>query len=182
METTEKIVEAYVRYVKGWATIPNLRCANQKEIDLFAINPVTDERWHIETSVSISSGFSKLTDDPYEAGEHKHRVKAAGARRKLGFFMAEKFLPDAVAAKLTEYGCQTAGIRRAIVTWDCKDGVVEAAKKLGVEVWLLPDLMAAIAGLGRQSKAYLSDDTLRTLTLFGMAMEAQTKGRHEVNS
>ena len=24
METTEKIVEAYVRYVKGWATIPVL--------------------------------------------------------------------------------------------------------------------------------------------------------------
>jgi len=37
METTEKIVEAYLRYVKGWATIPNLRCAGQKEIDLFAI-------------------------------------------------------------------------------------------------------------------------------------------------
>lgn len=53
METTERIVEAYVRYVKGWATIPNLRCEGQKEIDLFAIDPVTDERWHIETSVSI---------------------------------------------------------------------------------------------------------------------------------
>lgn len=175
METTEKIVEAYVRYVKGWATIPNLRCATQKEIDLFAINPVTDERWHIETSVSISSGFSKLTNDPYEAGEHKHRVKAAGARRKLGYFISEKFLPDAVSAKLTEYGCQDAGIRRAIVTWDCKDGVVEAANELGVEVWLLPDLMEEIAALGKNTKAYLSDDTLRTLTLFEMAMNARRK-------
>ena len=101
METTEKIVEAYVRYVKGWATIPNLRCAGQKEIDLFAIDPVTDERWHIETSVSISSGFSKLTNDPYELDEHKHRVKGPAARRKLGFFIAEKFLPAAVNTKLT---------------------------------------------------------------------------------
>jgi len=27
METTEKIVEAYVCYVRGRATIPDLRCA-----------------------------------------------------------------------------------------------------------------------------------------------------------
>jgi hypothetical protein len=26
METTAKIVEAYVRYMKRWATIPNIRC------------------------------------------------------------------------------------------------------------------------------------------------------------
>ena len=26
METTEKIVEAYVRYMKRWVTIPNIRC------------------------------------------------------------------------------------------------------------------------------------------------------------
>ena len=179
METTEKIVEAYVRYVKGWATIPNLRCATQKEIDLFAIDPATNERWHIETSVSISGGFSKLTNDPYEPGEHKHRVKAAGARRKLGFFMAEKFLPAAVASKLSDYGCKDSGVRRAIVTWDCKPGVVEAAMELNIEVWLLPDLMQEIANLGEGSKAYLGDDTLRTLTLFGMAMRAQSKKAHQ---
>jgi hypothetical protein len=179
METTEKIVEAYVRYVKGWATIPNLRCTAQKEIDLFAINPVTDERWHIETSVSISSGFSKLSGDPYEPGEHKHRVKAAGARRKLGFFMAEKFLPEAVNAKLAEYGCAKGGVRRAIVTWDCKDGVADAASELGVEVWLLPQLMREIVELGQGSKAYLGDDTLRPLTLFGKAMRANARPSRE---
>src|SRR5687767_1254233 len=157
METTEKIVEAYVRYVKGWATIPNLRCAGQKEIDLFAIDPRTDERWHIETSVSISSGFSKLNNDPYVTGEHKVRVKSAGARRKLGFFLAEKFLSPAVTAKLAEYGCNEAGIRRAIVTWDCKAGVVEAAKAEGIEVWLLPDLMRAVADEGRKGNAYFGD-------------------------
>jgi len=170
VETTEKIVEAYVRYVKGWATIPNLRCAGQKEIDLFAIDPATDERWHIETSVSISGGFSKLTNDPYEPGEHKVRVKAAGARRKLGFFMAEKFLPEAVAVRLGAYGCKEGCVRRAIVTWDCKPGVVEAARDLGVEVWLLPDLMRKIAEEGRKGNIYFGDDTLRTLTLFAKGL------------
>jgi hypothetical protein len=174
METTEKIVEAYVRYVKGWATIPNLRCAGQKEIDLFAIDPVTDERWHIETSVSISS-FSKLTNDPFEPGEHKERVKGSIARRKLGFFMAEKFMPPHVSAKLTEYGCKEGGIRRAIVTWDCKPGVVEAASQLGVEVWQLPALMQEIAEEARKGNTYFGDDTLRTLTLFAKGIDAQKK-------
>ena len=60
METTERIVEAYVRYIKHWATIPNIKCKGQREIDLFAIDPITNRRYHIETSVSISGGISPL--------------------------------------------------------------------------------------------------------------------------
>lgn len=37
METTEKIVEAYVRYVKGWATIPNLRRAGPGQFSIRGI-------------------------------------------------------------------------------------------------------------------------------------------------
>jgi hypothetical protein len=33
METTEKIVEAYVRYVKNWFTIPNIKRKEQLEIE-----------------------------------------------------------------------------------------------------------------------------------------------------
>lgn len=175
METTEKIVEAYVRYIKGWATIPNLKCASQKEIDLFAIDPVTDERWHIETSVSISSGFSALTNDPYEPGEHKVRVKQAGARRKLGFFLAEKFEPAAVTEKLCGFGCKEGAIRRAIVTWDWKQGVEEAASEKGIELWSLPRLMGEIAALGREGRGYFGDDTLRTITLFVKGTDAERK-------
>ena len=46
METTEKIVEAYVRYVKRWATIPNIRCDGQYEIDLLAS---IQGRWRVTT-------------------------------------------------------------------------------------------------------------------------------------
>jgi hypothetical protein len=41
METTEKIIESYVRYVRRWATIPNVKCDGQYEIDLLAIDPRT---------------------------------------------------------------------------------------------------------------------------------------------
>ncbi|MDR7584895.1 MAG: hypothetical protein QN158_04805 [Armatimonadota bacterium] len=54
METTEKIVEAYVRYVKGWLTIPNIKCEGQLEIDLLAVDvsdPARIDRYHIESGV-----------------------------------------------------------------------------------------------------------------------------------
>jgi hypothetical protein len=175
VETTERIVEAYVRYVRGWATIPNLRCDGQKEIDLFAIDPVTDERWHIETSVSISSGFSALTNEPFEPGEHKERVKAASARRKLGFFLAEKFQPVAVEQRLSCLGCAPGKLRRAIVTWDWKAGVREAAAAANVELWSLPALMNEIAKKAREGRAYFADDILRTIDLYARGMESEAK-------
>jgi hypothetical protein len=33
METTEKIVEACVRCVNNWITIPNIKCEKQREIE-----------------------------------------------------------------------------------------------------------------------------------------------------
>jgi hypothetical protein len=161
--------------VKGWATIPNLKCEGQKEIDLFAIDPVTDERWHIETSVSISSGFSALTNGPFEPGEHKHRVKAATARRKLGFFIQEKFLPAAVEQRLARLGCASGKVRRAIVTWDWKEGVEEAALAEGIELWSLPALMHEIAQKTREGRVYLADDILRTIDLFARGLSAHRK-------
>jgi len=55
METTEKIIECYVRYVLRWATIPNIKCDGQYEIDLIAIDPLNCEKYHIE---SIESNHS----------------------------------------------------------------------------------------------------------------------------
>lgn len=83
METTEKIVEAYVRYVKRWATIPNIRCDGQFGIDLLAIDPVTLARYHIETSVSGSQVFSKLTAkqfDPALLYQRRERMTRGGSR------------------------------------------------------------------------------------------------------
>ena len=51
MESTEKIVESYVRYLEHCATIPNIRCDRQHEIDLLPMEPVILARYHTETSV-----------------------------------------------------------------------------------------------------------------------------------
>jgi len=172
METTEKIVEAYVRYVKRWATIPNIGCGGQKEIDLLAIDPVTNERYHIETSVSISSGFSKLTTKAFTTGDHKDRVKAATARRTLGFFIEEKFEPHSVANALLELGCDPPNVHRIIVTWDATPEAEQEATSRGISVWKFPELMGQIADEAAKGSAYFSDDTLRTLMLFARGLKA----------
>jgi hypothetical protein len=83
METTEKIVETYVRYVLTWATIPNIRCKGQLEIDLLAIDPVKLDRYHIETSVSSSNAFSRLTAGVFDPQRLKERTQKPKMRRTL---------------------------------------------------------------------------------------------------
>ena len=53
METTEKIVEAYVRYINGWFTIPNIKCQGQFEIDLLAVDAAKDGRIFAITSRAV---------------------------------------------------------------------------------------------------------------------------------
>jgi hypothetical protein len=182
METTEKIVEAYVRYVKRWATIPNLRCGPLKELDLFAIDPCTDARYHIETSVSISGAYSKLTAKELAPDEHKDRVKQAGARRKLSYFLEHKFSPEPVRAELASLGCDPNKVNRVIVTWDATPEALAAAEAAGVMVWLFPDMLEKIERIAGREKTYFGDDTLRTLTLAAKAAELRARRKGDPGS
>ncbi|MGA2068735.1 MAG: hypothetical protein ABSG86_27450 [Thermoguttaceae bacterium] len=107
METTEKIVESYCRYVKQWFTIPNIRCAGQYEIDLLAVDttsPRQFRRYHIECGVSISGSYSKLTAKPFSTEQLRIRVQQAGQRRTVGYFIEHKFEQPMVLEELKKYG------------------------------------------------------------------------------
>jgi hypothetical protein len=62
-----------------------IKCDGQYEIDLLAIDPVTLKKYHIESSVSASKGFSRLTAKAFNPDDLKIRVKVASARRTLGY-------------------------------------------------------------------------------------------------
>lgn len=171
METTEKIVEAYVRYVKGWATIPNVRCDGQFEIDLIAIDPVNFERYHIETTVSGSQSYSKLTAKEFSPEKHNQRVQKARQRRTVGFFVERKFGQPQVATKLREYGFTDDNSYKVVVTWDWTPEAEETATAAGIELWSFQSIMAEIANSIRHQRAYFTDDTLRTINLFVRAMK-----------
>lgn len=171
MDTAERIVEAYVRYVKGCATIPNIGCPGQGEIDLLAINPKTMERFHIETSVSISGGFSKLTGKPFDEVLVKDRVKAPEQRRTVGFFVCRKFANPGVLGVLADHGFLPGEYRRVIVTWGATTEAREQAKNQDVDLWDFPDLIRGIATHISDRSCHFGDDTLRTLHLYTLAIK-----------
>ena len=166
METTERIVEAYVRYVKGWATIPNIRCAGQNEIDLVAIDPVSLARYHIEVSISISQGFRKLTAKPFDPEKVKQRVHQASQRRTVGFFAERKFNAPTVVERLEGMGFKKGEYTRVIVTWGWTSEAAKQAEVVGIELWDFRSVIREMAQTIKGSRAYFSDDTLRTLNLF----------------
>jgi len=171
METTEKIVEAYVRYVKGCATIPNIKCKGQFEIDLLAINPANLDRYHIESGVSISGSYSKLTAKEYSEKDLKNRIKAAGQRRTIGYFAQRKFSAEPIAEKLKEYGFTTGKYSKVIVTWGWEDDVPIVAEELKIELWNFKEIIKEIADTFHKERTYFTDDTLRTLQLFSRAVK-----------
>jgi hypothetical protein len=168
METTEKIVEAYVRYVKRWATIPNVRCGGQFEIDLLAINPKTCERYHIETSISVSPGFSKLTGIDFDRAGHKPTM-----RRTVGYFINQKFKPPAVIQKLSEYGFVDKNYTKVIATWDATEEAKAAAVGADIELWNFREMMQDIARSIKGEPSYFTDDTLRTIGLYARALDGR---------
>lgn len=172
METTEKIVEAYVRYIRGWFTIPNIKCGGQLEIDLLATDASRQRsvrRYHIESGVSISSGFSRLTSKPFSPEDLKVRVKQASQRRTLGYFTQRKFSEPAVLDALRTYGFVPGNYSKVIVSWGWEEGVAEAAKAQAVQLWDFPELLREIAQVAGNLKTYFTDDTLRTLQLMAKA-------------
>jgi len=175
METTEKIVEAYVRYVKGWATIPNIKCPGQYEIDLLAIDPVNMDRFHIESGVSISGSYSKLTIKPYHEKDLKTRVKAAGQRRTLGYFTERKFASKSVLETLKKYGFQKGNYSKVIVSWDWEEEVEGEAKRRRIQLWDFRKILQEIAQSFQKKRVYFTDDTLRTLQLFSRTVEEKSK-------
>ncbi len=166
METTEKVVEAYARYVKGWATIPNIRCEGQYEIDLLAINPVNLDRYHIETSVSGSQAYSKLTSKDFDATLLKQRVTKAKMRRTLGYFIEQKFGKPQIVAKLRDYGFESNNHTKVVVTWDWTPEAMAAAKEQGILLWSFQTIMHEIEDSLKNKRNYFGDDTLRTINLF----------------
>jgi len=166
METTEKIVEAYARYVEGWATIPNIRCPGQSEIDLLAIDPKTGNKYHIESGVSISGAHSKLTAKPFDPERMKVRVEKPAQRRTLGYFVKHKFSSPGVMKTLRDYGFIKGRYGKIIVTWGWTPEAFHEAQQLGIDLWDFPDLMDKIAKKIEDKRSYFTDDTLRTIHLF----------------
>ena len=169
METTERIVESYCRYVNGWFTISNLKCSvGQYEIDLIAIDVTPTsrlKRYHIESGISVSGSFSKLTAKPFSPEKLKERVHQAGQRRTLGYFIDRKFGSPEVLAELARFGFKEGNYTKIIVTWGWEEEAGIEAERNDIVLWDFRQILREIAETCRGSKKYFGDDTLRTVQL-----------------
>lgn len=176
METTEKIVEAYLRYVRNCATLPNVRCSGQNELDLLGIDLVLGTRYHVECSVSVSHAFSKLTGKDFDPTLLNVKVQKPKMRRTVGYFVQHKFGSPGVKEKLTELGFLPGQYRKVIVTWDWTADAAVIAEQYAIELWPFPALLRDLTMSVEGTNHYFTDDTIRTLHLMGIANSGkQTK-------
>jgi hypothetical protein len=168
METTERIVEAYCRYIKHWFTIPDIRVKNN-ELDLIAVDKEGNKA-HIEIGVSISGGFSKLKKTGREPGEEKQSAD----RTNLAYFESKKFGSAEIRKELRDvYGFENDSHKKIIVVWAAEEEAVKSAGENGIEVWLLPELIEEIEEKFGRENGYYRDDTIRTLHLAAKASNLQ---------
>ncbi len=169
METTEKIVEAYLRYVRNCATLPNVRCSGQNEIDLLGIDLIQGTRYHVECSVSVSQAFSKLTGKNFDPNLLNVKVSKPKMRRTVGYFVQYKFGAPGVVEKLNALGFLPGKHQKVIVTWDWTDDAASIAKEHSILLWPFPALLRDLTKSVEGTNHYFVDDTIRTLHLMGMA-------------
>ena len=174
-ETTEKIVESYFRYCRDCATMTNIKCSAQHEIDLLAVGLKNAAQYHVESSVHIGVGFSKLTNKPFDPAMLKDRVKGPVMRRTLGFFDQVKFSATDVVSKLDQYGFCPGTYFKVVVTWDCSPDVPDAAANLGIEVLEFPTLLDQLQKAIGDKHTYIMDDTVRTLQMLVYAQRRKGK-------
>jgi hypothetical protein len=178
LETTEKIVESYCRYIKRWFTIPNIKCEGQYEIDLLAVdtsNPRSIDYYHIECGVSISAGFRKLTAKTFSKDELKQRLKQATQRRTIGYFIERKFEVPQVKQEIKKYGLNEDKYQRVIVSWGWKPEVEQIAKENNVILWDFRNIICEIAEANIDKNVYFTDDTARTIQLYAKAKKQLPK-------
>jgi len=174
--STEKIVEAYCNYVKGWATIPNLKCdRGQYEIDILAVDPKNNEKYHIECSVSISSAFSKLTAEEFSEEKFKKPVEKPRQRMTIGYFKERKFGKKEIMDKLAQYGFKPGNYYKVIVVDGWTDEAQEKAREYGIELWNFNEILYELVELCKKSTKYYEDDTLRATQLLLRALKRKSQ-------
>lgn len=141
----------------------NIRLKGGKEIDILAVPPPNGGKlYHIEARVAPMFKL-KTIDTKTKGGKHP------GTRHKRGldYFYDEKFNHPMVIESI-ESIFRTKGYRRILVVWGVEGPRVwQKAKRLGIDIWLMPKLIEELTNTIK-GRGY-RDDVLRTLELTKLA-------------
>src|SRR4030067_3168985 len=135
LEPEVHIVERYMQLVKRCFTMTNIMLEGGKEIDLLAVNTVSDEKFHVEVRVAIGRGFRLRMIDSQTKSGRKHR-------RGMDTLSEIKFAPSTVVKAITEiFG--SSDYRKVLVVWEVEDeSVIEQAKRrYDIDVWKMSNVL-----------------------------------------
>lgn len=168
MNAAERIVEAYFRYVRGIFTRTSVRHVGQVELDIIGVDPNKSPPafFHIESSVSISSAYSRITNKPFSPSEAKQRQKMASQRRTAGFFIEKKFFSPEVLATLKQIGCKTQNLKRILVSWEFDNAAQRVLEDKGIECLTMKKIFQELADYLAQETCDIDSEILRTIQLF----------------
>lgn len=168
MNAAERIVEAYFRNVRSIFTRTSVKGVGQVELDIVGVDPSKRPPafFHIESSVSISSGYSKITNKQFIPSEAKLRQKAAGQRTTAGFFIEKKFFSQDVLETLRQIGCDTRNLKRVLVSWEFDEEAHKVLQGKGIECLTMKDILQELADYLAKETSDIDSDILRTLQLF----------------
>jgi hypothetical protein len=135
----------------------NVMLEGGKEIDLLAVNPISEEKYHIEVRVATGRGFRLRLIDTQTKSGRKHR-------RGLDTLNEIKFSHPTVAKAVTEiFG--SSEYKKVLVVWDVEDrSVIEKTKSVyNIEIWKISNIMSELI---REVKTRpYRNDVLRTIQL-----------------
>lgn len=139
----------------------NIRCKRNKEIDLLAIHPKTDEKYHVESRIGTSPSFKIRLHDTYTKSGRAYRIG-------LDYFAKEKFDHPLVKEKIKEiFG--DVDYNKWLVVWNVQDvDVIKQAKvKFGIRITSIGLLLSRMVEKGQVKGS--RDDILRVIELMTLS-------------
>ncbi len=154
MHPNEHLVEQYVRMIRKWFTIANIRYTKNREIDILALN-AKGNAYQIE--VDIHKGglqWGPEGNNGYSVKEYKAKKFNADTKR----FIKEKF-----------------GILKTTDIWVCwgihpkvKVYALKEAKKYKIEIWEFKDKVKEL--FDAVGTAHYGDDIIQSFSLIKAAI------------
>ena len=157
MEPEVHIVDRYMQLVRKCLTMTNIMLKGGKEIDLLAINPQTNEKYHIEVRIATGRGFRLRMVDTQTRNGRKHK-------RGVDTLSKTKFEPQIVVNSVKEIFGRS-DYHKVLVVWDVQNSeVIKGAMDVyEIEVWKILDVISEMMK-EIKSRSY-RDDVLRTIQL-----------------
>jgi len=166
VNATEQIVRIYYEHLHNVFTKANIKGSGQCELDLIGIkNDAEITYYHIETSVSLSDGFSIITNNAYSPEKEKERTSSASQKKTAGYFINKKFNTKEILATYKKNGIDKTKIKKIVVAWDFNEEAKNRLNRNSIECKSMKEILQEMVDHMSLETANIDNDILKTIQL-----------------